>query len=463
MTGKAQAAGAVARPVRTPASAWWADAIASAAAVSLLVVVALWVRGGGVQGLRGWAAGLTSLGRLTGLVAADLLLIQVLLMARVPWIERTYGQDVLARWHRVVGFTSFNLLLAHIVLVTVGYAATDGASVTGEAWTLVTTYPGMLLAAAGAAALTMVVLTSLRAARRRLRYEAWHLLHLYAYLGVGLALPHQLWTGADFTSSRAATLYWWTAYAVCAGALVAFRLGLPAWRTLRHRLTVAAVVPEAPGVYSIYMRGRDLDRLPARAGQFFQWRFLSGPGWSRGHPYSLSAVPREDTLRITVRSRGEGSEQVSELRPGTRVLIEGPYGRLTAARRTAARVTMIASGIGITPLRTLLEELPYAPGEATLLYRARSAEDLVFRQELERLAAVRGLRVEYLLGPRGRAGSWLPAGFGDDAKALRELVPDIAQHDVFVCGPDEWMQTVVRAARQAGVPAERIHLERFTW
>ncbi|WP_084757145.1 ferredoxin reductase family protein [Micromonospora cremea] len=437
--------------------------IASVGAVSVLIVVALWVRGGGVQELRGWAEGLTSLGRLTGLVAADLLLIQVLLMARVPWIERTYGQDRLARWHRVVGFVSFNLLLAHIVLITVGYAETGGVSVTAEAWSLVTTFPGVLLAVAGAVALTMVVLTSLRAARRRLRYEAWHLLHLYAYLGVGLALPHQLWTGADFTSSRAATLYWWTAYAACAGAVVAFRLGLPAWRTLRHRLTVAAVVAEAPGVHSIYMRGRHLDQLPAHAGQFFQWRFLSGPGWSRGHPYSLSAVPHDDTLRITVRSRGEGSEKVSELRPGTHVLIEGPYGRLTAARRTAARVTMIASGIGITPLRTLLEELPYAPGEATLLYRARSAEDLVFRQELDRLSAVRGLRVEYLLGSRGRKNSWLPAGFGDDAKALSELVPDIAQHDVFVCGPDEWMQTVVRAARQTGVPEKRIHLERFTW
>jgi predicted ferric reductase len=463
VTGKAQAVDTAARPLRAAGWSWWADVIASAGAVSVLIVGALWVRGGGVQDLRGWAAGLTSLGRLTGLVAADLLLIQVLLMARVPWIERTYGQDRLARWHRVVGLVSFDLLLAHIVLITVGYAATDGVSVTGEAWSLVSTYPGVLLAVAGAAALAMVVLTSLRAARRRLRYEAWHLLHLYAYLGVGLALPHQLWTGADFTSSRAAMLYWWTVYAACAGAVVAFRLGLPAWRTLRHHLTVAAVVPETPGVHSIYMRGRHLDRLPARAGQFFQWRFLSGPGWSRGHPYSLSAVPREDTLRITVRSRGEGSEKVSELRPGTPVLIEGPYGRLTAARRTAPRVTMVASGIGITPLRTLLDQLPYAPGEATLLYRARSAEDLVFRQELERLATVRGLRVEYLLGPRGREGSWLPAGFADDAKTLRELVPDIEKHDVFVCGPDEWMQAVVRAARQAGVPAERIHLERFTW
>lgn len=105
VTGTAEAAGAAAGPAQ-PAAArpWWTDVIASAGAVSVLIVVALWVRGRGVQDLGAWPAGLTSLGRLTGLVAADLLLIQVLLMARVPWIERTYGQDMLARWHRVVGF-----------------------------------------------------------------------------------------------------------------------------------------------------------------------------------------------------------------------------------------------------------------------------------------------------------------------------------------------------------------------
>ncbi|MFG2042978.1 hypothetical protein [Dactylosporangium sp. NPDC048998] len=151
------------------------------------------------------------------------------------------------------------------------------------------------------------------------------------------------------------------------------------------------------------------------------------------------------------------------LRPGTRAIVEGPYGRLTADRRTAPQVTMIACGAGITPLRALLDELPYAPGEATLLYRARCEADLVFRDELEHLAAVRGLRVRYLLGPREREGSWLPTGWGDDTTALRDLVPTIAHHDVFVCGPDGWTAAVVQAARAARVPAARIHLERFTW
>ncbi|GAA1819752.1 ferredoxin reductase family protein [Planosporangium flavigriseum] len=453
------AAGSAIRPKR----GWWPDVIGAVTAFSMLIVVALWVRGRGLQDLGGLWTATTSVGRLAGLISADLLLVQVLLMARVPWIERAYGQDQLARWHRLVGFTSFNLMLAHIMLITVGYAGTAHASVVREAWDLVTTYPGMLLAVAGTAALVMVVVTSVRAARRRLRYESWHLMHLYAYLGVGLALPHQLWTGADFTSSPVATVYWWTAYGVAAGAVLVFRLGLPLWRSMRHRLEVTTVVREAPGVHSVYLRGRDLHRLPVRAGQFLQWRFLTGPGWTRAHPYSLSAAPRPDALRITVKTLGDDSREVAALRPGTKVLIEGPYGRLTADRRTARRVAMIASGVGITPLRALLEELPYAPGDAVLLYRAREAADLVFRGELEHLAAARGVHVRYLLGPRDRDGSWLPAGWGDDAAGLRHLVPDIAHHDVFVCGPDPWMEAVVGAARRARVPADRIHLERFTW
>jgi predicted ferric reductase len=442
---------------------WAPDAIAAAAVLSVLVVTALWMRGHGLQDLVGVWSGLESAGRLTGLVAADLLLIQVVLMARVPWIERAYGQDTLARWHRLAGFTSFNLMLAHIVLITVGYAGSAHATVLGETWDLVTTYPGMLLATAGTAALVMVVVTSVRAARRRLRYESWHLLHLYAYLGVGLALPHQLWTGADFTASPIATAYWWTAYGVAAGAVVVYRIGVPVWRSARHRLTVVGVIPEAPGVYSVYLRGRHLDRLRVRAGQFFQWRFLTGPGWTRAHPYSLSAAPRAHLLRITVKDLGDGSSQVAALRAGTRVLIEGPYGQLTGAQRSSPRVTMIAAGVGVTPLRALLEELPYGPGDAVLLYRARTFADLLFRTELEQLARVRGVRLSYLVGPRGSGGSWLPEGWGDDAAGLLHLIPEIAGHDVYVCGPERWMDAVHRAARDAGVPAERIHLERFTW
>ena len=443
---------------------WWPDALGAVAGASILIVAALWVRGGNVQALfGGGGAALTSVGRLTGLVAADLLLIQVILMARVPWVERTYGQDRLARWHRLVGFTSINLMLVHVVFITLGYAATAHSSLLLEAWQLVTTYPGMLLATAASAALVLVAVTSVRAARARLRYESWHLLHLYAYLGVGLALPHELWTGADFVSSGAARAYWWFCYILTVGCIVAFRLGLPVWRSVRHDLRVEAVVPESPGVTSIYIRGRQLERMPVQAGQFFLWRFLGAPGWTRAHPFSLSAAPRPGLLRITVKELGDGSGDVIGIKPGTRVLVEGPYGRLTGQMRRRRHLTMLACGIGITPMRALLESEYYLPGEAVLIYRASSPSDLTFYREFEHLARRRGVAVHYLVGRRGNGSSWLPSGYGDDLAALRALAPDVVRSDVYVCGPTPWMAAVTDALERVSVPSEHIHLETFSW
>jgi predicted ferric reductase len=449
-------------PVRAPRNrrSWYPDAAGSLAGVSLLVVVALWMSNGGLR-----TDPFDSTGRLSGLLSADLLLIQVLLMARIPLAERAFGQDRLARWHRWTGFTSFWLMVAHIVLITLGYAAVVHANWFAELWTLIWSYPGMLLATAGTIALIMVVVTSVKMARRKLRYESWHLLHLYAYLGVGLALPHQLWTGSDFLASPAATAYWWTLWAVAAAAVITYRIGLPVWRNLRHHLVVDRVVPEGPGLTSVYLRGRHLGKLPARAGQFFQWRFLDGPGWTRANPYSLSATPGGQFLRITVKDLGDGSARVAGLRPGARALIEGPYGVLTATSYAGGPIVMVACGIGITPLLALLGDLPYRPGEATLIYRARSEAEIAFRGELEWFARQRGVRVIYLLGRRADRRSWLPAQYADhaDHAALRQIAPQIAQSTVYVCGPDAWTSAAVDAARAAGVPDDRLHTEQFSW
>ena len=446
---------------------WWRDATTVVTWGTALVVVALWISGRGLQSMASTPADLLmSIGRLTGLIAADLLLIQVFLMARVPMVERSYGQDELARRHRLVGFWSFNLLVGHIVFITFGYTLADHTDVVHQTWTLVTTYPGMLLATAGTAALTLVTVTSVRAARRALRYESWHLLHLYAYLGVGFALPHQIWTGADFIASPVARVYWWTSYATAAGAVLIFRVGIPIWRTVRHGITVTSVVRESPDVVTVRMGGRGLHRLPVRAGQFFIWRFLDGPGWSRGNPYSLSAAPHRDRVQITAKDLGDGSNRLARLRPGTKVLIEGPYGRLTGQDRVGTKVAMLASGIGITPMRALLEDLPYAPGDAVLIYRAHSEPDLVFRWDLDQLAAKRGVTIHYLTGPRLRSrASWLPQGSTErsDSMALLTMIPNLREHDVFVCGPDGWMDAVSTAALAAGLAPERLHQERFSW
>jgi predicted ferric reductase len=431
--------------------------------LSLLLVTYWWAGDGGIRDLAGWDTGLTSAGRITGLLAADLLLVQVLLMSRLPVLEGAFGQDRLARLHRIVGFTSFDLMLAHLVLITWGYAAGEIGRTPATLWAFVTDYPGMLLAVAGTACLVMVVVTSVRAARRTLRYESWHLLHLYAYLGVGLALPHQLWTGQEFLTSTAATVFWWGLWSAAAAALLIWRIGLPLWRSARHRLRVTSVVPESDGVVSVYMSGRRLDRLRAEAGQFFGWRFLNGPGWMRVHPYSLSAAPDGRSLRITVKELGDGSARLRDLRPGTAVLIEGPYGRLSARARTRRKVAFIAAGVGITPLRALAEELDYAPGDAVLLYRFTDRP--LFERELGVLARERGLQLLWLPGRRRSPRSWLGSGVrpSDDLTALRWWVPDIAERDVYVCGPEGWAEDVRRTTEAAGLPSGRFHAERFGW
>jgi predicted ferric reductase len=431
--------------------------------LGLLLITYWWVADGGVTDLAHWDSGLTSLGRVAGLWAANLLLVQVLLMSRLPPLEHAYGRDRLARTHRVIGFLSFSLMITHIVLIIGGYAAGLWSAVPSTIWELITAYGGMLLAVAGTLCLIMVVLTSLKAARRRLRYESWHLLHLYGYLGVGLALPHQLWTGQDFLRSPGATLYWWTLWAAAAAAIMVWRVGLPLWRSARHGLRVAGVARESSDVVSVYLTGRRLERLPLRAGQFINVRFFRRPGWTRANPFSLSLAPNGHTLRITAKILGEGSARLAYLRPGTRVLFEGPYGRLSSRTRTQRRMVLAGAGVGITPLRALAEGLDYAPGEAIMLQRF-TAEPL-FTRELQALAAERGLQVVHLPGPRCTASSVLgPAAQGlPELIALRRWIPDIADRDVFICGPSAWTDGFERLVLAAGVPADQIHTESFGW
>jgi predicted ferric reductase len=426
--------------------------------INAALVVAMWVRHGGLNQLGSASAKLTAAGQVTALVGTYAALVQVLLMSRSPWLERRFGMDGLAQWHRWLGFGVTILIGAHVVFTTVGYALGDGHSVPAEAWNLVTAYPYVLMATVATALLVMVAVTSLRLARRRLSWERWRFLHLYAYLAIALAFGHELAVGTDFVDDAIARWYWIALYLAVLLCLLAFRVGHP-WRmTLRHQLRVAQIVPEAPGVVSLYITGRELDQLQARAGQYFRWRFLTREGWWRTHPFSLSAPINNRFLRLTAKGVGDDSRGLQGLHPGTRVAVEGPYGLFTAQRQRRSKVLLVAGGIGITPLRALIEEIPPKKDAITLIYRASSWDDIVFRDELEKLIRDRRGTIHYLIGRRGT--SELP----DDplsVQTLRRLVPDVESRDIFVCGPASMMERVREVLHTIGVPNQQIHFERF--
>ncbi len=421
------------------------------------VVVSLWLATGGPADVHDLASALTAAGRVAGLLGAYLVLVELLLLARIPLLERIYGFERLAAIHRVNGRAALGLLLGHAALITAGYTLGDRISLLSELDRLITGYPGVITAVAGLALLVAVVVTSAVAVRRRLRYETWHFLHLYAYLAVALAFSHQLATGTDFVARPGARAYWYGLYAVTLGALVAFRLALPLARSLLvHRLHVERVVEEAPGVVSVEIGGERLAGLRAQAGQFFSWRFLTRDRWWESHPFSLSAAPDGRRLRITVKGLGDYTAALKAIPPGTRVVAEGPFGSFTAAARRRPRVALIAGGVGITPIRALLEDMPGGPEDITVVYRALDDGDVILRSELDELAGRRGVEVHYVLG--GHDGGEVLT-----AERLQALMPDIATRDVYVCGPPAMVEATRASLGRSGVSRRHIVTERFAF
>jgi predicted ferric reductase len=438
---------------RRPASAGLALTLLAGNAA---VMVLLWLHGGGITGLHGSADLWTSIGRITGLIGAYGALIQVLLLSRIPPLERLIGFDRLTVWHRRNGRVTMILILAHVGFITVGYQQADGIRLGPEISSLLSDYPHIVAATVGTGLLVVVIVSSLVIVRRRMPYEAWHAVHLTAYAGIVLGYLHQVPTGNELTADAAARRYWHVLYIAVLALLVVFRVVAPPARAAWHRLYVVSVRQEGPGVVSVVIGGRHLDRLRAESGQFFLWRFLDRRRWWQSHPFSLSRAPDGESLRITVKGVGTYSRRLAELRPGTRVLAEGPFGTFTRRRRARPRVALIAGGIGITPVRSLLEDLPAAAGEIAVIYRARRDEDVVLRQELDALALARGADVHYVIGDHAGAGAALLS-----REHLRELVPDIAAREVFVCGPPAMVTALRRALRGAQVPSRHIHTERF--
>jgi predicted ferric reductase len=394
---------------------------------------------------------LLTIGNFFGLHVATIMMVQLTLVARLPWLDRRIGMDRLTIWHRWLGLALFWVVLLHATFVTLGFARLDDAfplrtflSLAGQVSTL--------LGVTAATILIAVVALSTRYVRRRLQYETWHAIHLALYVTVALGLIHQSLEPHAFGVSLLATVYWYGVWALVLVALVVGRIVMPFWRNGYHQFRVARVVPESDDVVSVYVSGKHLDRLPTSAGQFFIWHFPGFSSWWRSNPFSLSAAPDGQMLRLTAKAAGSGSAALRRLPVGTRVFAEGPYGAFTAMNRSKQATLLIAGGIGVTAIRSLMEDLD---GPVTVLYRVRTEADAVLLPEIQALASSHDAQIHVLAG-RTRGG---PPPFAPEA--LTALVPDIAERDVYVCGPPAMTTAVLRSLRELKIPKRQVHAERF--
>lgn len=390
------------------------------------------------------------LGSIAGLAGTYLALVMVLIVSRVPYVERVLGQDGLLRWHRRLAPWPISLIVAHVVLLTVGYAEAAHAGVWHEIGTLLRSFPDVLIATIGFFILVAVAIVSIYQIRSRIRRERWWAIHLFMYLALGLAFAHVIVLGPSFINHPITRVLWGILWFGTVGLVLIYRFGLPVFRSLRHGLVVAEVRPEGAGVVSVICRGRKLERLPFSGGQFFEWRFLTRKMWWQAHPFSLSARPVPPYLRLTVKGVGDFTTAVAELPPGTRVGIEGPYGAFTSYARQEKKVACIAGGIGVTSVRALLEDLPL-DSEPVVVLRASSEADLVLSDEVRELVRQRRGRLHELVGPRSTIG----------VDEIFDLLPDLARRDVFVSGPEDFVAEVDAALAKLGLPKDAIHSEAY--
>lgn len=438
---------------------WKKTALYSFFAVNALIILAIWWPYSGRLLMRGdMASILVSLANLAALSAVFLILNQLILIGRVKWVETVFGLDRLWIAHHLIGISIPVLIIAHPLMLSIGRGMKSGRSAWDQFLLYVTVWEDVVLALVAALLFVFLVAWAFIMLRKKLNYEWWYLGHVTMYAAIILAIFHQL-NSTDDLNDGWAMAYWYALYIFAFGNLIFFRFVMPLYRTWRHGFTVDRVVRETPDAVSVYISGNNLERYHVKAGQFMIFRFLDAKRWRQAHPFSLSALPDGKSLRITVKALGDYSSDIGSLKPGTRVLIDGPHGTFTLRKSNKTKLLLIGGGAGITPIRPLFEDAIGHGLDVTAIYAARNVESAVLLDEMKGLSETRNSPVHVLFS---RSAAEKGERRYVDLDYIHSTVPDVVERDVFVCGPPAMMRTVKEALRKLGVPEAQVHYEKFS-
>jgi predicted ferric reductase len=419
---------------------------------NLIAIIALWWLGSGPLITTGDNASIfIGLGRLVGLLAEFFILIQLILIGRIRMVERLFGFDKLNRIHRLIGYTWAICVPLHPLLLTLGYAMTSNVSLWSQLVDFIFNWEDVWKAIVGLILMIGIIIVSISIIRKKLRYETWYFTHVFMYLGIFLVFQHQIKNGD--TSVGIFLQYWLIVNFSVFGLVLIYRFMRPLYLAWKHQFTIEKIVEENSIVASVYISGKHIEQYHFEAGQYAHITFLAWGKWYT-HPFSFSAAPNENYLRLSIKRSGDFTKQIQQLPVHTRVIIDGPFGVFTERSAITKKFLFIAAGIGITPIYALIESLSKRQADMVLLYGNKNKEQAIFIDELQTLPVKKHLifSQEEIRG--------YEHGHIDKEKVIR-LVNDIKDRDVYICGPDGFMQETIQTVIDLGVPKKQIHFERF--
>ncbi len=399
----------------------------------------------------------------TGYIALALMATELALVSRFAGVAGAFGLDSLLQFHRQIGIASMAFAAAHPLLL-----------VADRAYTVRLLVPNAQLpwpvSAGGLAFLLAVLVVGLSVYRRHLRlsYGIWHLTHgLFSIALIGFAAAHVLGIGR-FAALPVMRALWIVYLVFFVGMFLRYRLLRPL-SLMRHPWEVAENRVEHGNSHTLVLRPVGHDGFRFEPGQFAWIGFGRSPFATDQHPISFSSngdIPNHDgAIAFTIKQLGDWSSQVvPTVEPGTRAWVDGPHGVFTIDREEGAGYVLIGGGVGITPLYSMLQALETRgdPRPVYLFHAANDYGDLTFREELAEMdARMETLTVVTVL-LRPHEGWEGESGFVTEEIITRYLPPTLYRRfQYFICGPGPLMDAMERVLPAIGVPADRVHTERF--
>lgn len=392
-----------------------------------------------------------------GFVGLAMLALQFAITARINRIEASYGVDIILQFHRYISLVAFALILIHPLILFINQPETLKLLNIFEApWRA-------KFAVTGTLALIILVFTSIWRQRLNIPYELWRTSHgILAVVAVTLGLAHGL--GVSYYLG----LFWkhllWSAIALSALWLLIYVRLVKPWMMTKRPYFIEEVIPQRGNVWTLAIRPKGHEGFRFQPGQFAWITLDISPFRMREHPFSMSSSgDNPERLEFSIKALGDFTQTIKDIKSGTKAYLDGPYGVFTSDRYwDAAGFVLIAGGIGITPMMSMLvtaierrDDRPYL-----LIYANKSWEDMTFREELDGLIDSIDLMIIYVL--RQPSEDWTgETGYVDKALLQKYIPIHRGSRQYFVCAAPVMMEQVEEALHDLEVPITNIQMEHF--